>query len=270
MLEQRGRSVALDTLRVARSDYGVALTDGAGLHIDLVEHLLAALGGMGVRDGLWVCVDGPELPLLDGGARCYVDALVALGVVGHHHHETGAAETAGLAERSGPPMRIVRSAELHACGATYQFTPGPSVEIRVELCFDHPAIARQRAHWDGSAQQFADEIAPARTFGFSQDAAKFAVSGRAGGMLSGCCDVLQSVVVFDDFGVAAASALPTPNEPARHKLLDLVGDLYTHGGPPLGTVFASRPGHTATHEIIRNAFAQGVLEGRCRQQGKTA
>ena len=221
---------------MARADHGVAIEDGAGLAIDLVEHLCAALGALGVREGLVVRVFGPELPLLDGGAARWVAALGALGLAS-----------------SPPRSRVTRAATLEVGDARYELAPGDGPALEVHVAFDHPAIGAQRAAWEGDAGDFARRIAPARTFGFARDALALQAAGRARGV------DLASTLVFDDVGVVAGCAPAEPDEPARHKLLDLVGDLFLSGGPPRGRVVAHRPGHAATHAMVRRARDEGIL-----------
>jgi len=84
---------------------------------------------------------------------------------------------------------------------------------------------------------------------------------ESGGLRAAEVD-LGSVLVYDDAGPLPACRAPGPEEPARHKLLDLIGDLALHGGPPVGSVTAFAPGHTATHAVLARALGSGILEVR--------
>jgi UDP-3-O-[3-hydroxymyristoyl] N-acetylglucosamine deacetylase len=250
--EQGDRRADLSALTIRRSDAGVALTDGHGLELDLVEHLLAAFGGLGIRRGVTAIVEGEELPILDGGARTFAEALLAL-------------DPARIEE----PARLVvgRAASLAEGDSSYVFDFGVGTDVSVEAVFDHPAIGTERASWDGSRGAFLESIAPARTFGFQKHGPSLWQRGRAvlaarSGADPGAAKAFsRAVIVFDE-----AAAVSTPGEPlpsgsevARHKLLDLIGDFALYGGPPQGRVFARRPGHTASHRIIREALALGIL-----------
>jgi UDP-3-O-[3-hydroxymyristoyl] N-acetylglucosamine deacetylase len=247
-LGRDGRRVPLSGLRAARTDFGVAVTDDRGFELDLVEHLLAALGGLGIRHGIEAMVDGPELPILDGGARRFADALVRLAV----------------APRPAD-LLVTRRERIDFETSSYEFEPGNDVEIAVESAFDHPAIGAQRARWNGSPRSFLDDIAPARTFGFAHQAGELARRGRAGLAVAAASDpaamaaLTEAVVVFDEPSLPLGLG---DNEIARHKLLDLIGDLAFYGGPPRGRVVARQPGHTATHWIVRRALASGILSRR--------
>jgi UDP-3-O-[3-hydroxymyristoyl] N-acetylglucosamine deacetylase len=247
-LARGDRRAPLASLRVSRTDFGVAVTDDRGFELDLVEHLLAALGGLGIRRGVTVVVEGPELPILDGGARRLADALVRLEV-----------------PQAPPELVVARRGRLEVDKSSYEFEPGDDVELLVETAFEHRAIGTQRASWDGSPAAFLDDIAPARTFGFAGQADELARRGRALLATAAASDpsamaaLRRAVVVFDEPGPAPSLA---ENEIAKHKLLDLIGDLALYGGPPSGRILARQPGHTATHRVVRRALDCGILSRR--------
>ncbi|MCC6217169.1 MAG: UDP-3-O-acyl-N-acetylglucosamine deacetylase [Polyangiaceae bacterium] len=233
---RQGAVVApLAALSVVRADHGVAVAGPSGLRIDLIEHLLGALAGIGVGRDLEVTVCGPELPLLDGGARVLAGALLALALGG-----------------DPPALQVTRSVTYRHEGATYWLEPGDRPRVEVEV--DYPGVGAQRAAWGGSPAEFLSEIAGARTFGWRRDAELLRAAGRAAHVEAG------SVIVLEDDGATAAGFRPPePGELARHKLLDVLGDLRLYGGPPAGTLRASRPGHRATHAIARRALDEGAL-----------
>lgn len=204
--------------------------------IGTVEHLLAALAGVGVRAGLVVEVEGPELPLLDGGAGAWVVAVGRLALPWR-----------------APQQRIARAAVIDVGASRYAFDPGDSQRVEVIVELDDPRLARSAA-WSGDAIDFAARIAPARTFALARDAAELMTAGLARHV-----DPASVVLVADD-AIHSAGAPFAPDEPARHKLLDLMGDLYLRGGPPLGTLLATRPGHAANAEACRIALESGLLE----------
>ena len=253
--EQSGRHAPLSRLAVQRSDAGVTVSDGQGLEIDLVEHLLAALGGLGIRGGVTAAVEGAELPILDGGASAFADALLALEIP--------------MLPPQAAELVVSKPGRVSAGASSYDFEVADETSLSIEAVFDHPSLGAVRASWDGSARDFLESIAPARTFGFQADAQDLWRRGRAS--LAGRSDdarameaFLRAVIVFGEVGhvAVAGQAPPSASEIGRHKLLDLIGDFALYGGPARGRVHARRPGHTASHRIIREALALGILSTR--------
>ena len=231
---QRDIEVPLAHLFIKRTDQGVAV-GYESVSIDLVEHLCAAIGGLGVGADLRVDVFGPEIPLLDGGALRLCNALNQL-------------DLPILEDRP----RITKPATLVFDTSTYRFTPSIQTRLIVHVDFDHPLVRVKRAEWGGSPTDFFERIASARTFGFRRDGERLRAAGRSRSV------DMRSVIVLEDDGTS--ESCPAPDECARHKLLDLVGDLTLAGGIPYGVIEAKRPGHRATHAVVSQARAQGVLE----------
>jgi UDP-3-O-[3-hydroxymyristoyl] N-acetylglucosamine deacetylase len=211
---------------------------GGSLRVGTVEHLFAALAGLGVHEGLAIEVEGPELPLLDGGAARWVEMVSALDLPG-----------------SQPSTRVAREEVIEVGASRYQLSPGSTVRVEVLLELDDPRLVAT-ARWDGDPADFRDRIAPARTFAFERDVEELAREG-----LGRHADP-ASVVVIASEAIRHAGRPFFADEPARHKLLDLMGDLYLFGGPPLGLVRAFRPGHTASVQALARARAAGVIATR--------
>jgi UDP-3-O-[3-hydroxymyristoyl] N-acetylglucosamine deacetylase len=234
------RSCGVDTriteLRVVDTLRSTTVEDPSGaVRIGTIEHVLAALGGLGVHEGIAVVAVGTEAPLADGAARRYCDLVRALGLV-----------------PSRPSLRVVRAGSIEHGASRYDFACGDGVELAVSVDFDDDRIAKG-ACWTGDADDFRDRIAVARTFGFEREVSELLARGLASHVTP------ESVVVIGEGRVLAAGASFAPDEPARHKLLDLVGDLFLHGGPPRGVVRATRPGHAATHAVMTRALAEGLV-----------
>jgi UDP-3-O-[3-hydroxymyristoyl] N-acetylglucosamine deacetylase len=232
-----------DQLWVKRTDYGVCLAGRDGFRLDLVEHLFAACAGQGVQDGLEVQVFGPEIPLLDGAAAELGRAIAALGI-----------------PASAPTLQVAASGELEVGRSRYRFEPGVAVDLEVEVEFLPFGV--ERAHWNGEMKAFLSELAVARTFGYRRQQAELRSLGRALAVNPRAVIVLES-----DGSVLPPGEPPKECELARHKLLDLIGDLYLYGGPPLGRIFASHPGHTNNHRAAKQALAAGLLATRVRDSG---
>lgn len=232
----RGHAVGLHSLTVAHTRRSTAVNGPCGV-VSTVEHAFAALAGAGVWRDVCVEVDGDELPLLDGTAAPYFDAIDALAIT-----------------PCPPPMVIVSEAVIEVEASRYEFSPGQDVHVEVSLEWHDDRLAPS-ASWRGSKTDFRERIATARTFAFERDLSFLGATGLARHV-----DPASVVLIARDIHFAGRPF--TSDEPARHKLLDLIGDAYLHGGPPIGTVRAYRPGHTANHAAFARAKELGVLAAR--------
>jgi UDP-3-O-[3-hydroxymyristoyl] N-acetylglucosamine deacetylase len=236
-LRAHGDDARVDELEVASTLRATTVRlAGGSLRVATVEHAFAALAGMGIYDGVTLDVDGPEMPLLDGGARAWCDALAEL-----------------VAGGAGPRLRVSHAAVIEAGSSRFEFTPGgEGIDVEVRLELDDPRVA-PTARWRGDPGDFRARIAPARTFALARDVEELARANLARHVPP------SSVVLLAPDSVHCAGPPFAADEPARHKLLDLVGDLYLYGGPPLGRVHAIRPGHAANAQAFRRARESGVL-----------
>jgi UDP-3-O-[3-hydroxymyristoyl] N-acetylglucosamine deacetylase/3-hydroxyacyl-[acyl-carrier-protein] dehydratase len=214
---------------VQGTELGTTLAD-EGVEVRTVEHVLAAVAGLEV-DNLLIELDGPEVPILDGSFRPFVDALREVGL------ETQDAE-ARVWELSKPVSVDGPN------GGHYVCAPADDLRVSATIEFDHPAIGRQFASFNVD-NTFGDELAPARTFGFLQDRETLQKRGLAQGAS------LENTVVLDDQGVVEGVQLRFPDEFVRHKIADLVGDLAVLGGRIRGHIVAERPSHAGNLLLAR-------------------
>ncbi len=218
----RSEQVSSTTLATTlSSSSGSSLTS-----VSTVEHLLAAAYALGI-DNLLIQVWGPEVPVLDGSAQPWLDRMVPLV-------QGGPAQT----------LEVLEPVELRDGPRWMRLLPAASLALDVEIRFDHSAIGTQR--WQGGAGDFGG-IASARTFGF-QD--QIQAMHQAGLALGGSLD---NAVVFGARG--PLNALRFPDEPVRHKALDLFGDLALMGCRLQAQVQAHRPGHGMTHALLQRLWA---------------
>jgi UDP-3-O-[3-hydroxymyristoyl] N-acetylglucosamine deacetylase len=216
---------------LARLDHATSLSQG-GVSIDTVEHLLSALGALGVDD-VAVHVDGPELPILDGSAAPFVILI----------HE------AGLRPLGAPRrhLKVLKPIELVRGSKWIRLTPADQLRISYEIGFDHPLLRHQELSLRLTPETFVEDIAPARTFGFLHEVEMLR---RAGLALGGS---LENAVVIGESGVL--NKLRFEDEFVRHKILDLIGDMTLLGHPLIGHVEAHRAGH-ALHTAAALALLQ--------------
>jgi UDP-3-O-[3-hydroxymyristoyl] N-acetylglucosamine deacetylase len=204
---------------LARLDHATSLSH-AGVSVDTVEHLLSALQGLGVDD-IAIHVDGPELPILDGSAAPFVILL----------HE------AGLRPLSTPRrfLKVLKPVEVVRGQKSVRISPSDHLRISYTIGFDHPLLRRQELSLRVDSDNYAEEIAPARTFGFLHEVEMLR---RAGLALGGS---LENAVVIGESGFL--NKLRFDDEFVRHKVLDLIGDMALLGHPIVAHIEASRAGH---------------------------
>jgi UDP-3-O-[3-hydroxymyristoyl] N-acetylglucosamine deacetylase len=194
-----------------------------------VEHLLAALAGMGV-DNARIEIDGAEVPLLDGSAREWVEAIAQSGLV---------------AQSDPRPVHMLKEPIwVHQGDAFVAAMPAPALRFTYGIDFDLPAIGNQWYSWTPAQESFAEAIAPARTFGLAHQIEQL----QQNGLIKG--GSLENALVCGTEGWLNPP-LRFSNEPVRHKLLDLVGDLSLLGIFPLVHVLAYKASHSLHTQLAR-------------------
>lgn len=211
-------------------------SSGSGeARVRTVEHLLAALAGSGI-DNARIEIDGLEVPLLDGSAKNWVEAIQEVGVV-RRDGEGGANQT------SLPPQSLTLSkfviqepVWVYQGDAFVAALPAPTLRFTYGIDFDLPAIGNQWYSWTPEQENFAEAIAPARTFGLAHQVEQL----QQAGLIKG--GSLENALVCSESGWLNPP-LRFSNEPARHKLLDLVGDLSLLGTFPVAHFLAYKASH---------------------------
>jgi UDP-3-O-[3-hydroxymyristoyl] N-acetylglucosamine deacetylase len=238
------REIRADVRAVTATEFATVLGDASGPLCSTAEHLLAALRGLNV-DNVVVEIDGPEVPIMDGSASAFVDAL----------------DQVGLTMRAVPrrfievikPMQVKKGASF---GELRPYEHGFRVEAEID--FDHPLIGNQALSVDIEPKTFRRELARARTFGFLKDVTQLWSVGYARGAS------LDNTLVVSDDRVLNADGLRYPDEFVRHKILDAVGDLALAGLPLLAAYRTVRGGHKLNYAVLcalmKNPAAWRVVE----------
>lgn len=220
------------------ADTTLATTLSAGVNgsratVGTVEHLLAALSGLGI-DNARVLVDGPEIPIMDGSAAPYVEMLQAAGLEAQRKLKRFLVIKKEVKVRDGDKLARI--------------APGSGFKIRCTVDFDHPLIPPLPYLFQFSERSFLRDLVRARTFGFLKDVEALRERGLARG------GSLENAVVIGDTGVLN-NALRFDDEFVRHKILDVIGDMALVGHPIIGHLVAHRGGHA-----LHTDFAARVLE----------
>jgi len=213
-------AIRADVTAVHQTQLSTELANGPAT-VRTVEHLLAAMVALGV-DNAYIEVNGPEMPLLDGSAQNWTTALTAAGLV----------EQAPVR----PTLKVNQPIWVRDNDAFVVAMPAPVTRLTYGIDFDLAAIGNQWHSWTPSEGTFATDIAPARTFGLAHQIDYL----RSQGLIKG--GSLDNALVCDRDGWVNPP-LRFENEPARHKLLDLLGDLSLLGSLPIAHILAYKASH---------------------------
>lgn len=221
-----GFSIEATSRNVAKVSYATSLMK-QGVLISTTEHLLSACIGMGVDNAI-AELDNLELPILDGSALPYVEAIERVGLKAQRRKRTC--------------LRIRRELELREGDKFIAVYPGEGYTVAYRINFPHPLIGREVFEIDLAGEAYRREIAPARTFGFLHEAEAM----RKLGLIRGASEENALVLTRDGL---LNPPLRYPDEFVRHKVLDLIGDLALLGRRLIGRVVADRAGH-AMHTAL--------------------
>ena len=254
VIGENGRELRALSSEVGSTDLCTLLGDPAGVHVGTVEHIMGALSGLGI-DNLVIEIDGREVPILDGSAIRFVEAIEQAGV-----------ETLSAKRRY---IRILKPVRIESGASWAEFRPHSGTRFEVEIDFESAAIGRQSFAADMSAEVFRNEIARARTFGFMKDVERLWAAGYALGS-----SLENSVVIGDDGRVINMEGLRYPDEFVRHKTLDAMGDLALAGARFIGCFRSYRGGHrlnaAALRHLLSDHSAFEIVEASRRERGRSA
>lgn len=202
-----------------------------------VEHLMSALAGLGI-DNVFVDLDGPEVPIMDGSAAPFAFLLQSAGI-----------EEQAAAKRF---LRVRKMIEVTDGDKWARLEPYDGYKLAFSIVFNHPVIekSRQSVSVDFAETSYLKEISRARTFGFMQDVEQLREDGLALG------GGLDNAVVLDEYRVLNPEGLRFGDEFIRHKVLDAIGDLYLIGMPMLCAFSAHKSGHALNNRLLRALIAQ--------------
>ncbi|AZQ13083.1 UDP-3-O-[3-hydroxymyristoyl] N-acetylglucosamine deacetylase [Shewanella khirikhana] len=213
-----------------------ALVNDEGVRISTIEHLFAALAGLGI-DNAVIEVDAPEIPIMDGSASPFVFLL----------------QSAGIQEQSAAKkyLRIKRTVRVEDGDKWAEIRPFQGFRVNFAIDFNHPEIARSQQHMvmDFSSTAFVKDISRARTFGFMRDIEYLRANNLA---LGGS---MENAVVLDEYRVLNPDGLRYEDEFVKHKILDAFGDLYVAGHAIIGEFCAYKTGHALNNQLVRAVLA---------------
>jgi UDP-3-O-[3-hydroxymyristoyl] N-acetylglucosamine deacetylase len=232
---QADREVRANVRAVTATEFATVLGDAKGPLCSTAEHVLAAFAGCGIDNAI-IEIDGPEVPIMDGSAALFVEAIDRAGIV-----------TLSTPRRYIRILKPVRVATGDSYGELRPHLQGFRIELEID--FDHPLIGHQALTLEVEPTAFRRELARARTFGFMKDVVKLWSSGYALGAS------FENTLVVNENRLLNPEGLRFPDEFARHKALDAIGDLALAGAPLLGVYRSVRGGHKLNHAVLSALMA---------------
>ncbi|ALK08210.1 UDP-3-O-[3-hydroxymyristoyl] N-acetylglucosamine deacetylase [Blastochloris viridis] len=233
--EDGERSVKVGPDAVNATELATVLGDSSGAVVATVEHLMSTLSALGV-DNVICEIDGPEVPIMDGSAGAFVEAIDQVGL-----------RTLTKARRYIKVLKPIKVMMGRGWGELRPRDGGFRVETEID--FDNPLIGRQSFAGDVGPAMFRRDLARARTFGFLSDVTRLWSAGYALGAS------LDNTLVVGDDRVLNQDGLRYADEFVRHKALDAIGDLAMAGAPLIGLYRSYCGGHRLNHMVLRALLA---------------
>lgn len=217
---------------VSDTRLGTTISNEHGVSVAVVEHLLAAIAGLGL-DNLLIEIDGPEVPIMDGSSATFYELMMLAGQ-----------KAQGALRRR---IRVLERVEVVDGPKRASLSPsaGNSLTLRARIEYADETIGVQQMAMRLEPGSFARDLAFARTFGFARDVEMLRAMGLARG------GSLENAVVIDENGIMNPEGLRIEDEFIRHKMLDAVGDLMLAGAPIAGAYEAVQPGHSINNQLVR-------------------
>ncbi|HBJ91606.1 MAG TPA: UDP-3-O-[3-hydroxymyristoyl] N-acetylglucosamine deacetylase [Hyphomonadaceae bacterium] len=236
---------------------GTKLRNEYGTTLSTVEHLLAAVYGLGI-DNMIIEVDGPEVPIMDGSSSLYTDLILRTGI--------------RQQARRARYIRILKGIEVQDGPKSAMLLPSDDNGFHLDatIDFDSEAIGRQRKSILLTPRSFARELAFARTFGFYRDIKKLHSMGLGQGAS------MENAIAVEDDKILNPEGLRVEDEFIRHKILDAVGDLALVGHRLIGRYVSEQPGHSINNLLVRevlnrpDAWEFDTLESESTDRAETA
>lgn len=219
---------------VVETTLGTTISNKHGVNVSTIEHVMAALWGAGI-DNARIELDGAEVPIMDGSSEPFVFLLDCAGRV----QQRATRRT----------IEILREVTVEEGNSKATIRPSEGFLLNIEIAFNHPMIATQKATYDFNETSFKQALSRARTFGFARDVEKMRSMGLA---LGGS---LHNAIVVGEQDILNEGGLRYADEFVRHKALDCVGDYFLANGHLQGEITTFKPGHGINNKLLRAVFA---------------
>ncbi len=229
------RSIPALISNVTTTQLGTNIANSAGTSVGTIEHVMAALFGLGIDNAI-IELDGPEVPILDGSSEPFSAMIQRAGI-----------RAQGAPRRS---LDVLKPVEVRQGNKLARLEPFDGFQLDVTVDFQSRAIGRQRLVLDCTPESFVHDLGSARTFGFADQVDALQANGLARG------GSLDNAIVIDGHEIVNQGSLRFHDEFVRHKALDAVGDLALAGAPIKGRYVAERAGHELNAALLRALMAE--------------
>ncbi len=209
------------------------LSNSYGVSVGTIEHLMSALSAFFIDNAI-IEIDAPEVPILDGSSKLFVNAIKKVGL----HYQNA----------SKSVLKILKPVEINSDKWSIKILPNDSLVIDATIDFDNKLIGKQNFLFDFEKNNYEKDLSKARTFTFLKDVKFLQTKGLALG------GNLDNAIVVDEDKILNAKGLRYKNEFIRHKILDLIGDIYLSGYYIEGKIIANKMGHQSNNLLIKEIF----------------
>ena len=219
---------------VTETVLSTTISNKGGLKISTIEHLMSALSGLHI-DNLNIYINAPEVPIMDGSSRPFVDAIEDTGIK--------------IQSKKRKILNVKKVIEVKNNDSSVKIIPNKQFSIDFEIDFPSQLVSKQSCQLQLINGNYKSDIAAARTFGFEKDVEHLRSNGLA---LGGSLD---NAVVVGERKILNKDGLRYNDEFVRHKILDSIGDLYLAGSPIKGYFYGNKSGHYLNNQLLRKLFS---------------
>ena len=220
---------------VSNTKLCTTISNKFGVTVSTIEHLMSAISALQI-DNLKIEISSSEVPILDGSSKIYFKKISDIGVVSQKQNKQF--------------IKILKKVSVKNGTSKASLSPSNNnFDISYKLNYTHPLIKKERYSININKNNFKNEIAPARTFGFIEEYKKLKKAGLAKGASFNNCIVLNGKKILNKTG------LRYKNELIRHKILDVIGDLHLSGYSILGHFKGEKSGHKTNNELLKKIFS---------------
>ena len=219
---------------VTETVLSTTISNKGGLKISTIEHLMSALSGLHI-DNLNIYINAPEVPIMDGSSRPFVDAIEDTGIK--------------VQSKKRKILNVKKVIEVKNNDSSVKIIPNKQFSIDFEIDFPSQLVSKQSCQLQLINGNYKADIAAARTFGFEKDVEHLRSNGLA---LGGSLD---NAVVVGERKILNKDGLRYNDEFVRHKILDSIGDLYLAGSPIIGYFYGNKSGHYLNNQLLRKLFS---------------